>query len=84
MTNAHRKHVVLPPQTVAFLEEYQNRHHLGSFSATIEAAVQALRQQELQKEYQQYALDYAQNPQEQQSADAWLGFPMEETPPDAP
>jgi hypothetical protein len=84
MTNAHRKHVVLPPQTVTFLEEYQSRHHLGSFSATVEAAVQALRQQELQREYQQYALDYARDTQEQQSADAWLGFPMEETLPDAP
>jgi hypothetical protein len=84
MTNAHRKHVVLPPQTVTFLEEYQNRHHLGSFSATIEAAAQALRQQELQREYQQYAHDYAQDAQEQKSADAWLGFPMEETTPDAP
>ena len=83
MTNAHRKHVVLPPQTITFLEDYQRRNHLGSFSATIEAAVQALRQQELQQEYQQYALDYAQNPQERHDAETWLAIPMDELQPDA-
>ena len=83
MTNAQRKHVLLPAQVTAFLEEYQARHHLSSFSATVEAAALALQQQELERSYREYANDYAQNAQEQQDAERWLGFPMDEGPQDS-
>ena len=78
MTQTHRKHVVVPQDTLSFLEAYQLKHGLPSFSATIEAAAQALRQQELRQAYEQYSQEYAADSQAQADADAWLDFPMQE------
>ena len=83
MSQAHRKHIVLPEQTLRFLERYQQQHNLDSFSATIEAASLALQQQELQRAYAQYAEDYARDPQAQAEAEVWLSFPMQETEQDS-
>lgn len=79
MTQAHRKHVVFDPQVMQFLEQYQQRHQLSSFSAAVEAAVDALQQQELRNGYAQFARDYAQDEAAQAEAAAWLGLPMQET-----
>jgi hypothetical protein len=79
MSQAHRRHVILPEQTVKFLEQYQQQHGLTSFSATIEAASLALQQQELRRAYAQYAHDYANDPEAQAEAEAWLDLPMQET-----
>ncbi|CAM3784594.1 hypothetical protein [Deinococcus frigens] len=78
MTQAHRKHVVFPPDTLRFLEDYQRKHQLPSFSATIEAAALALQQQELRQAYEQYAQDFARDAQAQAEAEEWLDFPMNE------
>ena len=83
MRQAHRRHVILPEQTLRFLEQYQQQHHLASFSATIEAASLALQQQELRRAYAQYAADYADDTQAQAEAEAWLDFPMQETEQDS-
>ena len=79
MTQAHRKHVILPEQTLKFLERYQRQHGLASFSATVEAASLALQQQELRRAYAQYAEDYAGDPLAQAEGEAWLDLPMNET-----
>ena len=81
MTNAQRKHVLLPAQIAAFLEDYQARHHLGSFSASVEAAARALRQQELEHSYREYAQECTQDAQAQQEAERWLGFWVAASPP---
>lgn len=78
MSQAHRKHVVFDPQVISFLEHYQQRHNLPSFSAAVEAAAHALRRQELRTEYEQFARDYAQDREAQTEAEAWLGLPMQE------
>ena len=78
MTQAHRKHVVFDPQVAKFLEDYQTRHRLPSFSAAVEAAAAALREQELKREYDRFARDYAADPTAQAEAEAWLGLPMQE------
>ncbi|GAA5441807.1 hypothetical protein ACFQDE_19990 [Deinococcus caeni] len=80
MTHVHRKHVVMPDDTLTFLETYQRTHNLPSFSAVIEAAALALKEQELRAQYAQYAADYAQNPDEQREAEAWLNLPMGDEP----
>lgn len=82
MAEAQRKHVVVPVQTLQFLEEYQKKHRLPSFSATIEAAAQALQQSELRLAYEAYAREYEQDEQAQAEAQAWLEFPMQETAPE--
>lgn len=79
MTQAHRKHVVFDAQVMKFLEDYQTRHQLTSFSAAVEAAAVALRQQELKREYERFSHDYAADAEAQAEAEAWLGLPMQET-----
>lgn len=78
MTQAHRKHIVFDPQVVKFLEDYQTRHHLPSFSAAVEAAAVALRERELKSEYERFARDYETDSAAQSEAEAWLGLPMQE------
>ncbi|WP_261665238.1 hypothetical protein [Deinococcus sp. Marseille-Q6407] len=78
MTQAHRKHVAFEPQVARFLEHYQQRHGLPSFSAAVEAAALALQEQELRAGYAQFAQDYAQDEEAQQEAEAWLDLPMQE------
>ena len=78
MTQAHRKHVVFAPQVVKFLEDYQVRHCLPSFSAAVEAAAAALRERELRNEYERFASEYAADPTAQAEAEVWLGLPMQE------
>ncbi|WP_293914276.1 hypothetical protein [Deinococcus sp.] len=82
MKTTHRKHVLVPDQTIRILEDYQRRHGLTSFSGAVEAAAQALEQQELRAAYTDYTHEYAQNPQAQAEAEKWLGLPMEEVEPD--
>lgn len=78
MTQAHRKHVVFDAQVMKFLEDYQTRHRLPSFSAAVEAAAAALREQELKREYERFASDYAADAEAQAEAEAWLGLPIQE------
>lgn len=78
MTQSHRKHVVFDPPVMQFLENYQQRHKLPSFSAAVEAAAAALQQQELRADYEQFARDYAADTAAQEEAEAWLGLPMQE------
>lgn len=78
MTQAQRRHITLPPETIAFLEQYQQAHQLDNFSATIEAAASALARQERVAAYQQYARDFASDAAEQQDAGEWLDLPMDE------
>lgn len=73
--------MVLPPEAVSLLEEYQASHGLRSFSSAVEAAVAALARQERQAAYEQYARDYAEDALERQSAEAWLDLPMDEDAP---
>lgn len=80
MTHVHRKHIVMPEDTLSFLENYQRTHNLASFSAVIEAAALALKEQELRRQYAQYAADYTADPQEQAEAEAWLNLPMQDIP----
>jgi hypothetical protein len=47
METTLRKHITLLKSTYQFLEDYQRRQHLPNFSAAIEAAAQALKQQSL-------------------------------------
>ena len=81
MTETQRRHVVLPPEAVNLLEEYQASHGLRSFSSAVEAAVAALARQERQAAYQLYARDYAEDENERQHAEAWLALPMDEGEP---
>lgn len=78
MTQAHRKHVVFDPPIMEFLESYRERHNLPSFSAAVEAAANALQQQELRAGYEQFARDYAADKEAQAEAEVWLGLPMQE------
>ncbi len=41
----------LPPADLAFLEEYGRRHRLSSRSASLRAAVRALREAEAERDY---------------------------------
>lgn len=77
MAPDRRKQVTLTADTLRFLEDYQRKHQLPSFSATIEAAALALQHQELRQAYAQYAQDFAQDAQAQTEAEEWLDFPME-------
>ena len=79
MDGIHRKHISLPERTVRFLEAYQSRHQLTSFSATVEAAASALEMLELEASYRAFAQDFSQSPAAQLEAETWLGFPMDET-----
>ena len=72
-----RKHITLPKSTYDFLADYQRRENL-SFSATIEAAVEALKKQNLVAGYEQFAEDYAASEEMQKEAAAWLDKPMED------
>ena len=81
MENTLRKHITLPKATYDFLEAYQEKQGLANFSATVEAAVEALRQQTLVAEYKQFAEDYAASPDMRREAESWLSLPLEpETP----
>ena len=79
MGSTLRKHVVLSRSANEFLESYQASHNLPNFSATIEAAAKALKQQSLIAGYEQFAKDYAASETMQQEAETWLGQPMEES-----
>lgn len=76
--NTLRKHITLPKSDYEFLENYQHRQGLPNFSATIEAAVAALKKQSLISGYEQFATDYAASKTMQKEADTWLDLPMEE------
>ncbi|WP_157463473.1 hypothetical protein [Deinococcus pimensis] len=78
MTSAHRRHVSLSPEAARFLEEYQHTHDLPNFSATVEAAVEALRRLEIIEGYQAFARDFAADPAMQEEARRWLDIPMDE------
>ncbi len=78
MTYAQRRHVTLSPEIVAYLEQYQQAHGLPNFSATVEAAAQALRRFERVQSYEEFARDYAEDPAMQEEAEPWLNAPMEE------
>lgn len=79
MEPVERRHVTLPVQTIQILERYRRTKGLASFSATIEAAAEALRAQELEASYKAFSADYAQDAAEQLEAEAWLGIPMDES-----
>ncbi len=51
MTNATRISATLPPDLSAFLDDYQQAHHLDSRSAALADAVRALRERELLAAY---------------------------------
>lgn len=78
MTQAHRKHISISPQAVRYLEEFRSQRGLGSFSDAVEQAVLALQAQELRREYERFAQDYAADPEGQQEAEEWLNLPMDE------
>ena len=73
-----RKHITLPKSAYEFLINYQHREGLSTFSATVEAAVEALRKQSLIAGYEQFAADYAASRDLQKEAQSWLELPMEE------
>lgn len=77
MESALRKHITLPKSAYDFLSDYRRREGLSSFSAAVEAAVEALRKQSLIVGYQRYAADYAASKEMQEEAETWLGLPME-------
>lgn len=79
MTQAQRKHVTLAPETVRFLESFQEANRLTSFSAAVEAAAESLRERQLAEAYQRYGDFYAQDARERQEAEAWLALPLEES-----
>ena len=81
MESTLRKHIVLSKSVNEFLENYQASHNLPNFSATIEAAAKALKQQSLIAGYEQFAKDYAASEAMQREAETWLGQPMEENLP---
>ncbi|MGL4611516.1 MAG: hypothetical protein ACRCYY_17855 [Trueperaceae bacterium] len=78
MESTLRKHITLPKSDYKFLEDYQRREGLPNFSASIEAAVNALKQQSLITGYKQFATDYAASKDMQKEASSWLEQPMEE------
>lgn len=78
METTLRKHITLPKTVYDFLAEYQRREGLANFSATIEAAVEALKKQSLIAGYEQFAADYAASTAMQQEAETWLKVPMED------
>lgn len=84
MESTQRKHIVLSKSVSEFLENYQAAHNLPNFSATIEAAANALRRESLIAGYEQFAKDYAASKAMQKEAEQWLGQPMEESTPKAP
>ena len=65
---------MLSEQTLQFLEDYQRWHGLASLSAALKAAALALKRLALRQSYVQFAHDYANDPQAQAEAEAWLGF----------
>lgn len=79
MDSTLRKHITLPKSVNDFLEHYQQTHNLPNFSATIEAAAEALKKEALIIGYEQFAADYGASPVMQKEAESWLGIPMEET-----
>lgn len=79
MEQAQRKHVTLAPETVRFLEAFQEANRLASFSAAVEAAAESLRERQLADAYLRYEAFYAQDARERQEAEAWLALPMEES-----
>jgi hypothetical protein len=78
MESTLRKHITLPKSAYEFLEDYQRREGLPNFSASVEAAVNALKQQSLVAGYQQFTSDYAASKNMQKEAKDWLEQPMEE------
>ena len=78
MESTLRKHITLPKSAYDFLAEYQQREGLANFSATVEAAVEALRKQSLIAGYKQFAADYAASREMQEEAETWLELPMED------
>lgn len=78
MESTLRKHITLPKSAYEFLEDYQRREGLPNFSASVEAAVNALKQQSLVTGYKQFASDYAASKDMQKEAEDWLEQPMEE------
>ena len=78
MESTLRKHITLPKSTYDFLTDYQRRENLSNFSATIEAAAEALKKQSLIAGYEQFAADYAASETMQKEAEAWLDKPMED------
>ncbi|WP_177183258.1 hypothetical protein [Deinococcus reticulitermitis] len=51
MSKGVRIHATLPPELVAYLDEYRRKHSLKSRSAALAAAVRALRDCELEEAY---------------------------------
>ncbi len=78
MNTTLRKHITLSKSVCDFLEDYQRREGLPNFSATIEAAVKALKQQSLIAGYEQFAADYAASKEMQREAEIWLEQPMKQ------
>jgi hypothetical protein len=78
MESTLRKHITLPKSAYEFLENYQQREGLPNFSATIEAAVNALKKQSVIAGYEKFAADYATSKKMQQEAQEWLELPMED------
>lgn len=78
MESTLRKHITLPKSAYEFLEDYQRREGLPNFSASVEAAVNALKRQSLVTGYRQFAADYAGSKEMQKEAEGWLEQPMEE------
>ena len=77
METTLRKHVTLPKATYDFLESYRRKQGLANFSATVEAAAEALKQQTLVGEYKQFADDYTASQEMQREAESWLSLPIE-------
>ncbi len=73
-----RKHITLPKSAYEFLRDYQRSEGLATFSATVEAAVEALKKQSLVAGYEQFAADYAASRDLQEEAETWLDLPVEE------
>ena len=78
MQPTQRRHVTLKDPTAQFLEQYQRLHKLPHFSASVEAAVEALRRQTLSEGYTAFARDYEASAEMQREAELWLERPMEE------
>jgi hypothetical protein len=78
MESTLRKHITLPKATLDFLEDYQQQQGLPNFSATIEAAANALKKQSVIAGYEQFAADYAVSNDMKKEAEVWLEHPMEE------
>ena len=78
MIHVQKRHVTLSPEIVAYLEKYQQAHGLPNFSATVEAAAQALQRFERVQSYEEFVRDYTEDPTMQEEAETWLNLPMEE------